>query len=312
MLVARKETRVDATPSSTGTLGLAETRSNVTADDFFFINAFADEDAGERFMAVMPPAQSQKASAQPPAGLPNYLRHLWSTPLLNREQEQHCFRKLNYLKYLLSQRQRNAVCSTRREAVLDDTDALQQSIFRTRNFLVESNLRLVVSIAKRHAATSAETLDELVCVGNAALIRAVDLFDFRRGTSFSTYAYSAIERSIYGVYRKDKRYRKVVLSEGESALQSCAGDAAKSDLAELAASEARGEVKRLMNQLDDRDRQIVMARFGINSSGKGVAFHVIAKEIRLSTTRTVQLFNRSIEKMRIAATRTRALEYTSP
>jgi RNA polymerase sigma factor (sigma-70 family) len=311
MLVANKKTHVKSTPSSSIVPHRADTppRAADINGDFFFIDEFADVDAGERFMAVMPPAQGN-TNRRPPSGLPAYLLHLWSIPLLNQEQEFHCFRKLNYLKYLLSLPQEQAVAFTSREAMLDDNEALKQSIIRTRNFLVESNLRLVVSIAKRHAATSVETFDELVCIGNSALLRAVDLFDFRRGIRFSTYAYSAIERSIYGVYRKDKRYRKVVIGDGDSALHSCAGDAAKSDLAELEAAEACGEVNQLMHQLDDRDRRIVMARFGINRSGQGVAFHVIAKEIRLSTTRTIQLFNRSIEKMRIAATQKTGLRCT--
>lgn len=57
-----------------------------------------------------------------------------------------------------------------------------------RNFFVESNLRLSVSISKRYARGSSQELFDLVQVGNIGLVRAVDRFDYRRGFRFSTYA----------------------------------------------------------------------------------------------------------------------------
>ncbi|MGB7346986.1 MAG: sigma-70 family RNA polymerase sigma factor [Pirellulaceae bacterium] len=280
-------------------------RDAVNQGDYFFIDAFADQGAGEIFMAVMPPAAST-STVRPPTGLPSYLAHLWSMPILNQQQEQHCFRKLNYLKYLMHSSQTSSKSCVACREMLDDIEALRESIVRTRNFIVESNLRLAVSIAKRQATISTESFDELLCIGNETLMRAVDLFDFRRGIRFSTYAYSAIHRSVYEAYRQQNRYRKIVVGDAESALDYCEGDASASDRAVLDATEAAEQAGDLLNELDDRDRHIVMARFGMDGSGSGVAFHVIAKEIRLSTTRTVQLFNRSIEKLRAAAERRKA------
>jgi RNA polymerase primary sigma factor len=56
-----------------------------------------------------------------------------------------------------------------------------------RRRLIESNLRLVVTIAKSYRSGSAELLD-LVQEGNLGLMKAVDRYDWRRGTKFSTYA----------------------------------------------------------------------------------------------------------------------------
>jgi len=73
------------------------------------------------------------------------------------------------------------------------TDALsavrraQALIERARQRFVEANLRLVVSLARRHSGRGMDLLD-LVQEGNIGLMRAVDKFEYQRGFKFSTYA----------------------------------------------------------------------------------------------------------------------------
>ncbi|MFK8111899.1 MAG: sigma-70 family RNA polymerase sigma factor [Rubripirellula sp.] len=277
-------------------------KPNISSDgemespDYFFVPVFRDKNASAELLGPMPTGAARKQRL--PQAVPAYWAALWNVPLLNAEQEQHCFRKLNFLKYLSAHADRLARSDIGCTEMLDDRKRFDRQSVQVRNQIVEANLRLVISLAKKYASAGSNEFDEIVCIGNASLPRAVDLFDFRRPVRFSTYAYQAVQSAIFGAYRKERRFKNRFISCGNEATESAVADAGESDFAELRALEARCQVIDLMNKLDERERRIVMARFGINRKQDGVAFHVIAKDIGLSTTRTIQLFRRSLSKMR--------------
>ena len=93
---------------------------------------------------------------------------------------------------------------------MDEIEALYEQAVATKNEIVRANLRLVVSIAKRHV-TPDQNFFELVSDGNMSLLRAVEKFDFARGNKFSTYASWAImknfARTIPGEFKHRDRFR---------------------------------------------------------------------------------------------------------
>jgi DNA-directed RNA polymerase sigma subunit (sigma70/sigma32) len=84
-------------------------------------------------------------------------------------------------------------------------------------------------------------------------------------------------------------------------LENFSGDAGESDRVVSEAVEAIARAHSLIQELDERDRHIVKARFGMDNYDGKTAFHIIAKQVNLSTTRTVQRFHNSIARMRSTA-----------
>src|SRR5262249_8761012 len=92
---------------------------------------------------------------------------------------------------------------------LNRIEELQAAASEIKDQLINANMRLVVSIAKRHTGQS-DNFFELLSDGNMSLIRAVEKFDFGRGFKFSTYASWAImknfARSIPEELHRKERY----------------------------------------------------------------------------------------------------------
>ena len=117
-------------------------------------------------------------------GVGAYLREIGRYPLLSADEERTYARRIEEGEAAARRLATRKVRSERARAELERARALGQE---AREVMVRSNLRLVVSIARRYRATGMPFLD-LIQEGNLGLIRAVEKFDWRRGFKFSTYA----------------------------------------------------------------------------------------------------------------------------
>src|SRR5690606_34557569 len=97
-----------------------------------------------------------------------------------------------------------------RQTDLNTLEQLLAEAVEIKNFLIRSNLRLVVSIAKKHIKPT-NNFFEMVSDGNMSLIRAIEKFDYTKGNKFSTYATWAImknfARSIPAEHKRLDRFR---------------------------------------------------------------------------------------------------------
>ncbi len=125
-----------------------------------------------------------------------YLKQIGKVPLLNAEQEVELAKRIE-AGLFAAERLRQA-----EEEGLQLTRDMQRDLLwvsrdgeRAKNHLLEANLRLVVSLAKRYTGRGMAFLD-LIQEGNLGLIRAVEKFDYTKGYKFSTYATWWIRQAI--------------------------------------------------------------------------------------------------------------------
>jgi RNA polymerase primary sigma factor len=118
-----------------------------------------------------------------------YLTDIGKVALLNAEQEVDLAKRIEAGLFAAEKLRAAAAGETRKPAVKlrRDLEAIAADGVRARNHLLEANLRLVVSLAKRYQGKGLTLLD-LIQEGNIGLVRAVEKFDYTKGYKFSTYA----------------------------------------------------------------------------------------------------------------------------
>ncbi|WP_323748106.1 RNA polymerase sigma factor [Catenulispora rubra] len=138
------------------------------------------------------PAQQVASAGATADPVKDYLKQIGKVPLLNAEQEVELAKRIE--AGLFAEEKLNdgepLTPEFRREL-----DIIAEDGRRAKNHLLEANLRLVVSLAKRYTGRGMLFLD-LIQEGNLGLIRAVEKFDYTKGYKFSTYATWWIRQAI--------------------------------------------------------------------------------------------------------------------
>lgn len=238
-----------------------------------------------------------RASVTAPAGLPPYLASLYETPLLDKDQEAFLFRKMNYLKFQ-AERLRNALHSRGRRsaAIVRQIEDLLARADNVRNQIMKANLRLVVSIAKKFA-DGVNTFEELVSEGNMPLFRAVELFDAGKGFRFSTYATWAIRNHLQRFLADRHKHRQRFIANDDYVATWSADERSSVTESEARFKRQKHLVSQLLNVLNEREQQIVEARYGLNESRQAYTLAEIGRDLGISKERVRQLATVALEKV---------------
>ncbi|MHA6619033.1 sigma-70 family RNA polymerase sigma factor [Pseudonocardia sp. DLS-67] len=151
---------------------------------------------GERTDEIAPEISAEDLDAQSPAAdlVRVYLNGIGKTALLTAAQEVELARRIEagvFAQHVLDE----SAPGELDKQYAADLRAIVRDGRRARNHLLEANLRLVVSLAKRYTGRGMPLLD-LIQEGNLGLIRAVEKFDYTKGFKFSTYATWWIRQAI--------------------------------------------------------------------------------------------------------------------
>ncbi len=178
----KKRTLDDVDDSGFEPAEAVKTEQELVEDGGFSLSDADDADEPEQQVMVA------GATADP---VKDYLKQIGKVALLNAEMEVQLAKRIEaglFAEETVNEGNASA------EAVVD-LEWISEDGRRAKNHLLEANLRLVVSLAKRYTGRGMLFLD-LIQEGNLGLIRAVEKFDYTKGYKFSTYATWWIKQAI--------------------------------------------------------------------------------------------------------------------
>ncbi|MBV9012234.1 MAG: RNA polymerase sigma factor [Pseudonocardiales bacterium] len=165
----------------------AEAPSGPGAEDFVW-----DEEESEALRQARKDAELTASADSVRA----YLKQIGKVALLNAEEEVELAKRIEAGLYAAERVRRSEESTEKLSPQLRrDLRWIVRDGERAKNHLLEANLRLVVSLAKRYTGRGMAFLD-LIQEGNLGLIRAVEKFDYTKGYKFSTYATWWIRQAI--------------------------------------------------------------------------------------------------------------------
>ncbi|WP_177916924.1 RNA polymerase sporulation sigma factor SigK [uncultured Eubacterium sp.] len=174
-----------------------------------------------------------------------------------------------------------------------------------RAVLIERNLRLVSHICKKYYSKTNDS-EDLISIGTIGLIKAVDSFDYTKGTRLSTYASRCVENEILMYFRSLKKQNGEVFMGDTIETDKQGNPLTVEDLIsddtdiveELEKKRRIGEMTELIkNMKNEREKEIVILRYGLNNQ-KPLTQREVAQKLNISRSYVSRIEKKVLEDLR--------------
>lgn len=171
--------------------------------------------------------------------------------------------------------------------------------------LVEHNLRLVAHVIKKYNQNVQEQ-DDLISIGTIGLIKAINSFDYEKGTRLATYAARCIENEILMYFRNKKKTEKDVSfsepietdSEGNPLTLMDVISQDDTIIEDIDLKMKTEYLKKFISEIEDeREKKIVIMRYGLNSK-KPLTQREVAKKLDISRSYVSRLEKKILGNMK--------------
>lgn len=268
--------------------------------EFIAHDSFRQADAEERILRTPIPERPTRPAVVPPENTLPYLRDLWGAEVLSAEQEQALFRRYNYLKFRCAAEiesiEASGLLSGRR---LDDCETWLKWSDTIRDRLIRANLRLVISIAKKHHGPMTQLLD-LVSDGNMVLLRAIEKFDFARGQKFSTYCSWAVMKHFARSIPESNYQQRWAAAIDPELWRQVACDARLADFRRPGLDQVRSDIEESLSLLPDRERTVLVEHYGLTAPAgrSGKTLSQIGRLLGVTKERVRQIESAALARLR--------------
>ena len=173
-----------------------------------------------------------------------------------------------------------------------------------RNKLIEHNLRLVVFLAKKYENTGYD-LEDLVSIGSIGLIKGISTYKIDKNIKLATYASRCVANEILMFLRKNKRKKQEISLEdtlnydaegNELRLEDILGTEEDIVLKEYQDKERAELLKKEINKLKGRDKEIMIMRYGLNN-GKDYTQKEVADKLNISQSYISRIEKKVIKRL---------------
>lgn len=174
-----------------------------------------------------------------------------------------------------------------------------------RNKLIEHNLRLVVFLAKKYENTNVD-LEDLVSIGSIGLIKGINTFSRGKNIKLATYCSRCVDNEILMYLRKNKRTKADVSFEESLSFDADGNELHLEDILgtepDIVTKGLDEEIdKKMLNEelqkLDDRDREIMILRYGLNGVEE-MTQKDVAEKLNISQSYISRIEKKVIKKLK--------------